>query len=166
MKKDLSGEIFGRLFVVKEAGRTPAKKVCWECVCTCGKSIIVIGASLVSGRTKSCGCFNQEKRNERNAGNSFSEKHGMTGSKLHNVWRQMKQRCHSKTHKMYSKYGGRGIFVCEEWREDFNNFYKWAIKSGYGEKLTIERKDNNRGYSPDNCLWVSQREQNLNMSRS
>ena len=83
-------------------------------------------------------------------------KHGLSATKLHRVWWGMIERCYKRYHKSYSEYGGRGIKICDEWRDDFKTFYDWAMSNGYAEKLTIDRIDNDKGYSPDNCRWVTQ----------
>lgn len=77
--------------------------------------------------------------------------------KLYWVYYAMLQRCYSKNCKQYHRYGGRGITVCKEWKDDSTTFYRWAIQSGYREGLTLDRVDNDKGYSPDNCAWVTNR---------
>ena len=161
-KLNLEGRVFGRLTVIKEAGRTKAKKVKWLCKCTCGNEKIIIGAALINGTTKSCGCLNTEKRMERNAGNIYGKKHGLSYDLLYNVWKQMVQRCHSPWHVMFKHYGARGIFVCEEWRNNAVTFCSWAKSSGYKKGLTIDRINNDDGYYSENCRWITRKEQNIN----
>lgn len=111
----------------------------WTCKCECGRIKDIRGAHLESGRTTSCNCNG----------------HGETGTKLHNTWRGMKNRCkpyHSESHLYYDK----GIKVCKEWNT-FNKFKEWALQNGYKDGLTIDRIDGNKGYYPDNCRFVSQK---------
>lgn len=78
--------------------------------------------------------------------------------RLYNIWLHMRERCYNKNHTAFSRYGGRGILVCDEW-SDYTNFKLWALSNGYTEKLTLERTDNDGNYTPDNCCWVTQKEQ-------
>ena len=86
------------------------------------------------------------------------------GSKLHCIWRGMKSRCHNPNRPVWPRYGGRGISICEEWRENFHAFKAWAMANGFRRGLTIDRRDNDRGYSPDNCRWIPQPDQMRNAS--
>lgn len=85
--------------------------------------------------------------------------HNMTNTKNHMIWRQMKTRCNSETHRDYMHYGGRGIKVCESWQKDYMAFYNWSIANGYQEGLSIERENNNGNYEPSNCKWIPRSEQ-------
>lgn len=121
-----------------------------------------------SGNTRSCGCLAREiavkMGHQRDIGKR-SFKHGDFGTKLYGIWAGMKRRCYNRNTKYYADYGGRGIKVCEEWKE-YINFKQWAVSAGYKEGLTIERINVDFDYSPDNCKWISIHEQNLNKRNS
>ena len=85
-------------------------------------------------------------------------------TRLHRVWDNMKTRCYNPAHKYYHRYGGRGITVCDEWRESFPAFKEWALANGYADNLTLDRIENDKGYSPDNCRWATYSQQNNNTS--
>lgn len=95
-----------------------------------------------------------------------NHKHGMSRTRLHNRWEAMKGRCYNVNDSRYSTYGARGIKVCEEWLNDFVNFQNWALTNGYTKDLTLERKNVNEGYSPNNCTWIPMIDQALNKSNT
>lgn len=158
---DLTGRKIERLTVIKRDG-SRNKKAVWLCKCDCGNEIRVLGASLISGNTKSCGCLQREI--VQNVGR-FNKKHGMFGTRIYTIWADMKKRCFDEHDRAYKHYGARGITVCDEWR-DFEKFYAWAKISGYTDDLTLDRKNVNGDYSPENCKWSTWKEQQNNRRSS
>ena len=144
---DLTGQRFGMYLVVSRAGNI-GSQTAWNCLCDCGNTRIVQGNNLKSGTSSSCGCR--------------KIKHGQKGTRLYDIWRGMKGRCYKPNHKYYARYGGRGITVCEEWKNSSKAFFEWAMANGYEEHLTLDRIDNDKGYYPDNCQWSTKTEQNNN----
>ena len=157
----LTGLRFGKLTVGERIGSNKYGRPLWACVCDCGKKTTLSTAHLMEYNTKSCGCYRGESSKLRNT------KHGMKGTRLYEVWKGMKKRCYSPQNPNYRNYGMRGISICDEWRCDFKAFYDWAMANGYdpnaprGEK-TIERKDVNGNYCPENCCWITISEQQRN----
>lgn len=145
---DLTGYKFNRLLVVEFAG-VKSKRVYWKCRCDCGKDVIVRSWSLKSGNTKSCGCLVSEGNNKT---------HGMSLKAEYGVWLSMRNRCYNPSVKGYINYGGRGITVCPEWRDSFDQFYKDMGKKPT-PKHSIDRINNDGNYEPGNCRWATHRDQ-------
>lgn len=160
---DLTGKQFGRLTVIARAANR-GETVCWSCECECGNTRVVRGCSLRSGRTQSCGCLQKEQVTKLLVTHGQAKKGKRT--RLYKIYHGMKKRCLKESDPSYKRYGGRGITVCDEWKEDFKAFYDWAMSHGYSDDLTLDRIDSSKGYSPANCRWVSFEVQNNNTSRN
>lgn len=156
---DLTGKKFGRLIAKKYLGNSE-----WLCECECGNEKITNADYLREGSVKSCGCIEENRKTLKKHVDDKRTK------RLYSIWKGMKQRCYRKKDNSYKLYGEKGIKICDEWL-NFNNFYKWAIENGYeeiegtyGEKLSIDRIDNNKDYCPENCRWVKCAENSANVS--
>ena len=153
---DLTGQRFGRLLVL-ERTENMGRQTAWLCKCDCGNQKAVPYWNLVSGQTISCGCYAKEV-SAKNAKCT----HKQSYSRLYTIWIGMKQRCYYEKHKHFKNYGGRGITVCDEWKDDFQAFHDWSISHGYEDNLTIDRIDVNGNYEPSNCKWASTKVQGNN----
>ena len=152
---NLEGRKFGRLLVLHRGKTSKNRAVYWVCKCDCGNIKEVSANGLRTGNTVSCGCYRKEHH---------AHTHGMTRTRLYNVWNDIKMRCYQEKNNNYSGYGGRGITMCDEWHYSFESFMKWAYENGYDEnaprgKCTIDRKDTNGNYEPSNCRWVDAKTQ-------
>lgn len=149
---DISGMAFGRLIALGPSGKA-GRHTKWTCLCECGTIVDVSGAKLRSGHTQSCGCLQREMASNLNLS------HGWSGTRTYEAWKSIWQRTTNPKRTGYENYGGRGIKVCDRWRE-FTSFL-----ADMGEKpngLTIERVDNDGDYSPSNCIWADMTTQNRN----
>ena len=150
-RKDLTGQKFGRLTVIKYA-YTKKKAAYWLCKCDCGKEIIIMANSLLSNKTKSCGCLRKD----------LLKTHSLTKDRLYTTWNNIKQRCYNNKCFNYKYYGLLNITMCDEWKNDFMSFYNWAMNNGYKEDLSIDRINVNGNYEPINCRWATPKEQARN----
>lgn len=149
---DLTGQRFGRLVVLERASNGSYQQTRWLCQCDCGNKCIVQAGALKSGNSKSCGCLHRDRVTT----------HGQTKARLHTIWSSMKRRCNNANCKEYRWYGGKGIKVCQEWKDSYEAFRDWANTHGYADNLTIDRIDGNRDYEPNNCRWITLSEQQRN----
>lgn len=149
---DIKGNKYGKLTVIRRAENAPKGIARWECKCDCGNVVTVRGNNLKSGEVKSCGCLIGANNKERAT-------HKMSKTRLYRTWAAIKARCYYKSQPAYKSYGARGIKMCDEWLNSFEAFAEWALSNGYKDDLTIERIDNDKGYAPDNCKWISLGEQ-------
>lgn len=158
--KNIVGQKFGDLTVVNLYGKTERKRCLWNCLCECGNYKIVPTASLKSGHVKSCGCFIKGERKR----NGYQVKHKWSRTKLYACWISIKHRCSNPKFPAFKHYGGKGIIICKEWEFNFEAFKDWSLANGYQEHLTIDRKDSNKNYEPDNCRWATWVQQANNRS--
>lgn len=164
---DMTGKKYNKLFVIKRVENDKDGNAKWLCKCDCGNTFIAHGSRIRSGKVKSCGCLQKEVARKMVQEKSwFAKSIGKVFLKeIRARYYSIRQRCYNPNNEEYKHYGGRGIGLCEEWLKEPNTFYEWAISNGFGKHLTLDRIDNNKGYSPENCRWVSQTVQNKNTSR-
>lgn len=162
---DLTGKKFHRLTVISRNFNTKSSTK-WNCTCDCGKTTTPSSYSLLTGKTKSCGCLQKEIVTKlSNSGylgwknkNDYRKQHGLSTHKLYYIYRNILERCYIEKNKDFKFYGARGIKVSDVWLSDFTTFYEWSLNHGWLEGLTIDRINNDGSYGPDNCRWITQSE--------
>jgi hypothetical protein len=155
---DIKGQRFGRLVAMEKHHQGIQGRWYWLCKCNCGNSVVVLGTQLRNGNTKSCGCLKSEAVIQRNKDNST---HNLSKHPAYNIHSNMINRCYDTNNPRYKDYGGRGIAVCEEWK-DITTFCNWMMNNNYVKGLSIERIDNNGNYEPSNCILIPLENQSKN----
>lgn len=150
---NLAGRTFGRWTVLAYDSNQK-----WICRCVCGNQTSVDGASLRHGRSKGCITCHTATGTRRT--------HGQSDTRIYRIWTGIIDRCENQNCDAFHRYGARGIVMCPEWRNSFTAFRDWALANGYDDKLTIDRRNNDAGYAPENCRWATYAEQNRNCSRN
>lgn len=169
-KYDLTGKKFERLTVIRyipaeerEGHSIKKDNRRWLCKCDCGNFVRLRTEQILKGKAKSCGCYIKDIFRNQTIKNTT---HGLKKTRLYRIWNNMKDRCCNENCKDYFKYGGRGIKVCKEWRDDFQVFYDWSINNGYTDDLSIDRINVNGNYEPSNCRWTTNKIQCRNRTNN
>lgn len=156
IRKDLTGQVYGRLKVIEVDEVLSTKRTFWVCECICGNKKTVRSDSLQDGSVKSCGCLKKEQDRKNLEAN---HSHKMSKTRIYQELQGVKARCLNNNNKRYENYGGRGIKICDEWMQSFESFRDWSFENGYSDTLTIDRINNDGNYEPGNCRWVDNKTQ-------
>ena len=157
---NIIGRRFGILTVInRDYNYVNPKHTKWICLCDCGNIKSIFRNSLIGGRTQSCGCMQNKGKK------GINQTHGLSKTRIYHEWASMRRRCKQNSTDAKS-YFYRGISVCEEWENNFMAFYEWSIHNGYSDSLTIDRINNDMGYSPENCQWITNEKQQSNKSNT
>jgi hypothetical protein len=154
---DITGNRYGMLTVIGKEETLKNGMTRWKCLCDCGKTTVSYGVNLKRGLTKSCGCNTYKNRETTNRKKNL---------RLYAIWKAIKWRCYREKSNSYQLYGGRGIKMCDEWKDSYEAFYQWSMSHGYADDLTIDRINTNGNYEPDNCRWITKKEQSRNTRRN
>lgn len=159
---DLTNRRFNMLTAKERVENSKQGRARWKCLCDCGNYCIVESSKLINETTKSCGCYKKNRIGDK------SRKHGKTRTKIYETWCHIKQRCFDENDPRYNYYGGRGIKMCDEWKDDFQAFYDFVSMLPHFEEkgYSIDRINNNGNYEPDNVRWATKEIQNNNTRRN
>lgn len=156
---DLTGRVFGRWTVIERSAKRK-----WLCICDCGNRVSVYGTNLTSGKSRSCGCLSVELARARFTKHDCARSNAVTAE--YRAWQHMRDRCFNPKNKSYHDYGGRGITVCQEWRDDFGTFYEYIGPKPSSAHSLDRFPDMNGNYEPGNVRWATHTEQAHNTRRN
>jgi hypothetical protein len=156
------GDKFNRLEILEKYFDVKTRKTWAVFKCQCGNTTKQIISKVYKGIIVSCGCWKAEKASERTKIRNFKHGKGTLDYRLFRIWNAMKTRCYNPKFKDFDDYGGRGITICDDWLKDFIKFEEWSLSNGYQDSLSIDRINVNGNYEPNNCRWITMKEQARN----